>query len=149
MEPTTTFAEVARLLRPAGVFAALDCDWPPASGVAAADEAWRACRRVVRAHEARLAGGAQAWSKDEHLARLRAAGRFRWCEELSALREERGDADRFVALLRSQGDLQTLLKHGVTEEELGLHAFAAQAHDLLGDEPRPLWFTYRARFGVT
>ena len=29
MEPNGTFAEVARLLRPGGVFAALDCDWPP------------------------------------------------------------------------------------------------------------------------
>ena len=29
MEPAPTFGEVARLLRPGGVFAALDCDWPP------------------------------------------------------------------------------------------------------------------------
>jgi SAM-dependent methyltransferase len=148
MEPTSTLAEAVRLLRPGGVFAALACDWPPASGVAAADEAWSACRRLVRAHEATLAQGVQAWSKDEHLARLRASGHFRWCEEVCALRQEAGDADRFVALLRSQGDLQTLLKHGLTEAELGIEAFAAQAHELLGAEPRALWFTYRVRFGV-
>jgi SAM-dependent methyltransferase len=29
MEPEPTFAEVARILRPGGVFAAYDCDWPP------------------------------------------------------------------------------------------------------------------------
>ena len=29
MEPDPTFAEVARILRPGGVFAAYDCDWPP------------------------------------------------------------------------------------------------------------------------
>jgi SAM-dependent methyltransferase len=149
MDPTPTFAEVARLLRPGGVFAALDCDWPPASGVAAADEAWAACRRVVRAHEARATTGVRAWAKDEHLARLQASGHFRWCAEAGALREERGDAGHFVALLRSQGDVQTLLKHGLTDEDLGIDAFARQAHDLLGDAPRPLWFTYRARFGVT
>src|SRR5690606_2279453 len=30
MDPGPTFAEVARILRPEGVFAAIDCDWPPA-----------------------------------------------------------------------------------------------------------------------
>src|SRR5690606_15398774 len=29
MEPEPTFAEMARILRPGGVFAAFDCDWPP------------------------------------------------------------------------------------------------------------------------
>eukprot|EP00026_Physarum_polycephalum_P006995 Phypoly_transcript_07048.p1 GENE.Phypoly_transcript_07048~~Phypoly_transcript_07048.p1 ORF type:complete len:197 (+),score=18.96 Phypoly_transcript_07048:75-665(+) len=29
MEPTATFKEIQRLLRPGGVFAAFDCDWPP------------------------------------------------------------------------------------------------------------------------
>ena len=30
MDPEPTFAEVARILRPGGIFAAVDCDWPPA-----------------------------------------------------------------------------------------------------------------------
>lgn len=29
MEPTSTFQEIQRILRPGGVFAAFDCDWPP------------------------------------------------------------------------------------------------------------------------
>jgi SAM-dependent methyltransferase len=29
MEPAPTFAEVGRILRPGGIFAAYDCDWPP------------------------------------------------------------------------------------------------------------------------
>ena len=32
MEPSTTLIEVGRLLRPGGVFAAIDCDWPPSVG---------------------------------------------------------------------------------------------------------------------
>ena len=32
MDPASTFVEVARLLRPGGVFAAIDCDWPPSVG---------------------------------------------------------------------------------------------------------------------
>ena len=29
MEPEPTLAEMARILRPDGIFAAIDCDWPP------------------------------------------------------------------------------------------------------------------------
>ena len=57
MEPVTTLAEVARLLRPGGVFATVDCDWPPTIGAAALEGAWDHCRRVARVLEARLADG--------------------------------------------------------------------------------------------
>ena len=40
MEPAPTFGEVARLLRPGGVFAAIDCDWPPVVGDAVVEQAW-------------------------------------------------------------------------------------------------------------
>lgn len=56
MEPEGTLAEVARLLRPGGVFAAVDCDWPPTVGSAAAESAWEECRRLQASHEARLVG---------------------------------------------------------------------------------------------
>ncbi len=56
MEPTSTFVEVARLLRQGGVFAAIDCDWPPSVGDARAEQAWHAARANVGVHERRLAG---------------------------------------------------------------------------------------------
>ena len=59
MEPSSTFEEVGRLLRPAGVFAAMDCDWPPSVGSARAEAAWQACRARVRAYDERLAAGAR------------------------------------------------------------------------------------------
>jgi SAM-dependent methyltransferase len=183
MEPSLTFAEVSRVLRPGGVFVALDCDWPPAVGSVEAEAAWARCRGIVHAYEKRLAAGltgdeltaplsgalpalpeeferdpnkdramavgVKAWSKDAHLERLRHSGRFRWCREVCVLEPEVGDADRLVALLRSQGDLQTLLKHGLTAEHLGVDAFAAQARTALGPDPLTFWFTYRVRLGVT
>ena len=60
MEPDGTFAEVARLLRPGGVFAALDCDWPPSIGNAAAEQAWHTARATVAIHEREIAGWAPA-----------------------------------------------------------------------------------------
>ncbi|MEY2401815.1 MAG: hypothetical protein QOJ08_1926 [Ilumatobacteraceae bacterium] len=62
MEPVSTFVEVARLLRPGGVFAALDCDWPPSVGNAPAEQAWHNARATVARHERRLAG----WSKSSN-----------------------------------------------------------------------------------
>ncbi len=57
MDPDPTLAEVARILRPRGVVAVIDADWPPVSGVAAAEEAWRVLHRRIRVLEARAAAG--------------------------------------------------------------------------------------------
>jgi len=52
-------------------------------------------------------------------------------------------------LLRSQGDLQTLAKHGVDDATLGMDAFAAEVHDALGAGVRPFLFAYRVRIAST
>ena len=54
MEPSSTFDEVARILRPGGVFVALDCDWPPSVGVAAAEQAWHTARAIIARLEREL-----------------------------------------------------------------------------------------------
>jgi hypothetical protein len=58
---------------------------------------------------------------------------------------DRGNADRFVGLLKSQGDYQTLRRHGLTDGELGVDRFTEVAHDRLGSDARPWHFVYRAR----
>ena len=60
MDPTPTFTEVARMLRPGGVFAALDCDWPPSIGSADAEQAWHTTRAAggdARTQDCRLVDG--------------------------------------------------------------------------------------------
>jgi SAM-dependent methyltransferase len=54
MEPSSTFDEVARILRPGGVFVALDCDWPPSVGDATAEQAWHTARAIIAQHEREL-----------------------------------------------------------------------------------------------
>lgn len=57
MEPAPTLAEVARVLRPGGVVATVDADWPPVTGLPTAEAAWVALHRRLRVFEARLAAG--------------------------------------------------------------------------------------------
>jgi SAM-dependent methyltransferase len=57
MNPDQTLAEVARILRPGGLLAVIDADWPPVAGVAAAEEAWRVLHGRIRVLEARVAAG--------------------------------------------------------------------------------------------
>jgi SAM-dependent methyltransferase len=184
MDPASTFVEVARLLRPGGVFAAIDCDWPPSVGNARAERAWHTARATIATQERGMAGwaeaaaslprpssspqtdelrpvdphdaaaavtildGVQFWHKGEHLARMIDSEQFYHCVEISALGEERGDADRFVQLFRSQGDYQALRRHGLDDATLGIDAFAADVRAILGPAEHPFWFTYRARLGV-
>jgi SAM-dependent methyltransferase len=54
MEPSSTFDEAVRILRPGGVFAALDCDWPPSVGDATAEQAWHTARATIARHERAL-----------------------------------------------------------------------------------------------
>ncbi|MEO8263929.1 MAG: class I SAM-dependent methyltransferase [Ilumatobacteraceae bacterium] len=185
MEPVSTFVEVARLLRPGGVFASLDCDWPPSVGDARAEQAWHTARETVASHERELAGwthsaapvrrspssspqtdelrptpsgdstaavtitdGVQFWHKGEHLRRMVASGQFQHCVEIAALGDERGNADRFVQLFKSQGDYQALRRHGLDDAALGVEQFSSDVQAILGTNERPFWFTYRARVGV-
>ena len=183
MDPEATFAEVGRVLRPAGVFAALDCDWPPSVGNVRAEQAWHTTRATVATFEHKLAGWAETvpsahvtssspqsdelrptgsdpaaavtiaegvsfWHKGEHLKRMVVSQQFQHCVEVAALGEERGDAERFVQLFRSQGDYQALRRNGYDDEALGVDRFAAEVHAALGTAERAFWFTYRARVGV-
>jgi SAM-dependent methyltransferase len=57
MEPASTLAEVSRILRPGGVLAVADADWPPVAGRPGAERAWRVLERRISTFEERLAAG--------------------------------------------------------------------------------------------
>ncbi len=95
-----------------------------------------------------IAEGVKYWHKGEHLRRMIASEQFQHCVEVAALGEDRGDADRFVQLFKSQGDYQALRRHGLDDQALGIDHFAAEVDAALGSSEHPFWFTYRARIGV-
>jgi ubiquinone/menaquinone biosynthesis C-methylase UbiE len=75
MNPQTTLAEVARILRPGGVFAAIDCDWPP-SVLPELEVAYNQC--IAKADDPKYAevrlARVKSWPKDRHLENIRHSG---------------------------------------------------------------------------
>jgi ubiquinone/menaquinone biosynthesis C-methylase UbiE len=150
MEPQGTFAEARRILRAGGVFAAIDCDWPPTTGSWQVDMEYTSfMRRVSLVEKQRnLSDGLQRWSKDQHISRMQASGFFRMTREIAVHSVETGDASRYVGLALSQGGVQTVLKAGIGEKEIGLDVFRGAAERLLGGAAGPWYFTYRVRVGI-
>lgn len=149
MEPEPTFAEIARILRPGGVFAAYDCDWPPTLHWEA-ELAYRAClERATAVDQARgHSRDVRSWDKRQHLERMRASGHFRFTKEILAHSAETGDAERLVGLAMSQGLLATLLKHGLSEAEIGIEELRATLQRILGGATVPWYWSYRIRLGI-
>jgi len=150
MEPEETFREAARILRPGGVFAAFDYDWPPETGCWEADAAFEDCWAMVRSRDAqrRALHPARVWDKAGHLERMRASGRFRYVREIVMHHVDRGNAERLVGLLLSQGSTMSLLKEGVSEETLGIDALRAVAERTLGAQPSIWFWSSRLRVGI-
>lgn len=149
MEPESTFAEVARILRPGGVFAAYDYDLPPTINWQAEEAYNRLGEQTQKIGEARgYYRGVKRWDKKGHLARMQASDKFRYVKEIVLHHRETGDAERLVGLALSQGSVATLFKHGLSEDEIGVSAFRAAAQQLLGDQSTLWYFSYRVRCGI-
>lgn len=149
MEPAPTFAEVRRVLRPGGVFAAYDCDWPPTLHWEA-ELAYTRC--LARANDVEREQGTsrdvRSWDKREHLQRMRDSGQFRYTKEVTLHHVEEGGAERLVGLAMSQGQIAALLKHGLSEAEIGLDELRRETRRVLGDATVPWYWSYRVRLGI-
>lgn len=150
MDPMPTFAEAARILRPGGVFAGYDNDWPPTTTQWEVDAAYTAmlARVHVLENELGLNRDLKHWEKPGHLGRMQASGSFRYTTEVLVHQRDLGTAARLIGLVLSMGNVQALLKHGLAESEFGLDRLRALAGQLLGGEPKPWHWSYRVRVGV-
>jgi len=90
MEHRSTIDEIARVLRPEGVFAAYDYDWPPLAD-------WEADAAFLAVLEASGVDPARP-EKARHTERLQASGRFRRVREFYIRRRESRDPEA-IALL--------------------------------------------------
>jgi ubiquinone/menaquinone biosynthesis C-methylase UbiE len=150
MDPQPTFAEIARILRPGGVFAAYDYDWPPLVRWEL-DQAYQNFHE--RVHEAIAGAGldeAVPWfqtAKSEHLKRMCESGQFRYTREIALHSVEEGDADRFIGIsLTNSADIY-IARGLLRPEQVDLDAFREAVRVAYGDAPA--WYlSYHLRMGV-
>ena len=149
MEPKTTLAEIARVLRNGGVFAAYDYSRIPIVGwemEAAFRTFWE---RVSAARKSLGAITKPRWDKSEHLGNIETSGLFRYSREFHVHSVEQGSAERVVGYILSFSVAGALVrKHGLGDSDLGLDTLRADAERLLGTEPKPWVFSYTVRIGV-
>lgn len=150
MLPDPTFAEAARVLRPGGIFAALDYDWPPITPRWETQEAYR--RFTAGIHDLEsvhpIREGLISAEKSGHLGRMEESGRFRFTREFMLHHVDEGSASRLVGLALSMGSVQSLRKAGLSDAEIGLEKLRDDLAALGGDEPERWYWTSRIRMGV-
>lgn len=150
MLPGPTFAEAARILRPGGVFAALDYDWPPVTPHWQTQLAHRRFTAGIRELERTYAIREKLISaeKSGHLQRMEESGQFRFTREFMLHHMDEGSASRLEGLVLSLGSVQTLRKMGLSDAELGLDSLRADLAALGEDAPERWYWTSRIRVGI-
>lgn len=150
MLPEPTFTEAARVLRPGGVFAAYDYDWPPITPrweVQAAYMRFRAgIEPLIQTHP--VEDGLVSFDKAGHLERMRQSGRFRFTREFMLHNTDQGSAARLVGLALSLGAVQTLLKLGLSPAEIGIERLRDEVTALLRTDTEQWYWTSRVRVGI-
>ncbi|WAV92938.1 class I SAM-dependent methyltransferase [Oxalobacter aliiformigenes] len=150
MEPRSALSEINRVLRPGGVFATVDCDWPPVSD-------WRVEKKYkelfdkvlqIEKTEKLVESSFVRWEKTGHLHHIESSGYFRYVREIVFSSREKCDAERLIGLAKSQGGLQSILKvdPGLIEEDLA--RFMRSVRDVFGETVFDIDFGYRMRIGV-
>ncbi len=150
MEPTSTLREVNRLLREGGVFATVDCDWPPVCDWRVELAYTRLIDRVHRLEETEPALRSRfvRFPKSKHLQNIRDSGYFRYVRELVFSHEEACTADRLRALAYSQGGLQGVLRWNPAAIAEPLAAYEQAVADCCPEGSFPITFCYRMRIGI-
>jgi ubiquinone/menaquinone biosynthesis C-methylase UbiE len=154
MEPGPTFAEVVRILRPEGVFAAYDYDyeitpityWEVGLALQRFHEA---VKRIRVPDEERVPEAAiHRWDKDGHLERMRASGHFRYVREVGFLHQSTGDVERLLNTQRAISGVHRLLVRRVPEVIEALDTLRRAVHEAVGEKQMAWYLSYRLWLGV-
>jgi SAM-dependent methyltransferase len=137
--------EIARVLRPGGVFAAAAPVWPPHID-AEVDAAFSAFDATMTRLEIERGLHPPDAGRD-HTAALRRSGVFRYVSEITLHTTEDWDSARLLGLARSRGGTAALLAAGASEEEIGLTALTEIAARRL-PAARPGWLTFQVSLAV-
>jgi len=125
MEPVETLKEINRILKPKGILAVLDCDWPVTVSIDSEKAYNKLFEKVDELHKKnneRLPKEIK-WSKSNHLNNVRESECFDYIKEIVFDNEEKCDSKRFIGIALSQGHLQTLVKYNITDIRKDIEEF--------------------------
>ena len=149
MEPETTFEEIARIVRPGGVFAAYDYHWPPTMRWDLATEFEELLEKATKVEEGlEETRSLQQWSQAKHLERMRTSELFRFVTQCHVHQREVVHTEQLIGLALSSGPVRTAIKHGVPEAQLGLDTFKTKVEETVGNESVLCYFSYVVRIGI-
>jgi len=150
MEPVTTLDEVNRILKKDGVFATVDCDWPPVANwqiEKAYNELFYKVFEIENTHD-KIKNNFVRYSKDKHLSNIQNCGYFRFAREIVFANTEICTAKRLIDLTLSQGSLQDILKTESSLIQNDVDSFILLVNKTFGDKDFEIEFSYRMRIGV-
>lgn len=150
MNPVDTLTEVNRILKRDGIFATVDCDWPPVCHWQA-EAAYSVLLNKVRMIEVEnpsIQKTFQRWDKEKHLSNIKESGYFRYAREIVFSNQESCNAERFIGIALSQGGLQTILKNQPELIEKDILHFQNVIRHRLGNREFEITFCYRMRIGI-
>jgi len=150
MEPVSTLKEVDRILRPGGLFAAIDYDWPPLS-LWPADRAFDGLNAKVRHIEATCPEISETfirYPKENHLRNIKDSGRFSYVREVLFANREDCDTERFINLALSKGGLRTILKKRPDLVADDFQRFQETVRGCFPPEGLAIDFFYHLRLGL-
>lgn len=150
MEPISTLKEVDRILKSGGIFATVDCDWPPKAK-------WQAEKAYMTLYDKAKKIGASdpaikesfvRYDKAKHLSNMEKSGYFRYCREILFANTEPSTAQRFINILLSQGSLQAILKVEPQLIAADIRRYEDTVRNIYRDKEFDIDFFYRMRVGV-
>ncbi len=147
MEPEPVLAEAARVLRPGGVFAAYDYDWPPVVQWEV-EQAFRELSDAVGRGRIEHGNPRPRYGKEEHLARIRTSGLFRFAREVVVHAAGAGSGEELMGMVCSIGPMVVLLREAAPEVEERLERLREVVGRTFGDRTLPWFICYRVRLGV-
>lgn len=150
MEPVAALKEVNRILKHGGVFAAIDCDWPPVTEWLAEREYMTLYKKVrkIEIGSEKTKDTFVRYSKENHLNNIKNSGYFKYCREILFANTEKCTAERFINIILSQGSLQTILKNAPELICDDVENFKRNIRSIYGEREFEIDFCYRMRLGI-